>query len=195
MAGPSILVLDNYDSFTFTLVDYLKSLGAKVELVRADAISVADAMARDDDAILVSPGPGTPVDAGISVGLASAAIAARRPYLGICLGHQALALACGSEVTRADPIHGKVASVTHDGTGLFAGLPSPIAATRYHSLAVPEPGAPLFANAWSDDGLVMAMRHETAPAHGIQFHPESVASEHGHALLRAFLDLCVIETA
>ena len=195
MAAPSILVIDNFDSFTFTLVDYLKSLGAKVEVIRADAISVADALARDDDGILVSPGPGAPEDAGISVELARAAIAARRPYLGICLGHQALALACGSEVARAAPVHGKVASVTHDGSGMFAGLPSPMAATRYHSLSVPDPRAPLIANAWSDDGLVMAMRHESAPAHGIQFHPESVASEHGHALLGAFLGLCMSETA
>lgn len=194
MAAPSILVLDNYDSFTFTLVDYLKSLGAKVDVVRADAISLDAAIARGDDGILVSPGPGTPEDAGISVALARAAVAARRPYLGVCLGHQALALACGSTVTRARPVHGKVATVTHDGSGLFAGLPSPMAATRYHSLAVPSPVLPLVANAWSEDGLVMAVRHESAPAHGIQFHPESVASAHGHALLARFLAVCGTET-
>ncbi|MBW0144943.1 anthranilate synthase component II [Sphingomicrobium clamense] len=194
MAAPSILVLDNYDSFTFTLVDYLRSLDAEVDVVRADALSVEQAMARGDDGILVSPGPGTPQDAGISVSLAAAAVDDRRPYLGICLGHQALALACGSKVDRVAPVHGKVARVCHDQSGVFEGLPSPLDATRYHSLAVPEPYSPLRPNAWSDDGLVMAMRHEHAPAHGIQFHPESVASEHGHAMLSAFLRICDSKT-
>ena len=190
MTAPAILVLDNYDSFTFTLVDYLRSLSASVHVARSDAIEVHEALARGDDGILVSPGPGTPEQAGISVALAQAAVAARRPYLGICLGHQALALACGSTVSRVDPVHGKVAQLTHDGSGLFANLPSPMAATRYHSLAVPEPAPPLIANAWSENGLVMAIRHADAPAHGLQFHPESVASEHGRALLGAFLALC-----
>jgi len=117
---------------------------------------------------------------------------ANKPLLGICLGHQAMAVACGSAVERVAPVHGKVNNVRHDGTGLFAGLNSPVAATRYHSLAVPDPQAPLIANAWSEDGLVMAMRHAHAPAHGIQFHPESIGSEHGHAMLGAFLKLCVL---
>ncbi|WP_265570554.1 anthranilate synthase component II [Sphingomicrobium nitratireducens] len=194
MRAPAILVVDNFDSFTFTLVDYLKSLGAPVTTVRADGLSVADALASNADGILVSPGPGTPGDAGISVPLAAACVAARRPYLGVCLGHQALALACGGTVARVAPVHGKIASVRHDASGLLAGLPSPFDATRYHSLAVTCVAPPLLANAWNEEGLVMAMRHQGAPAHGVQFHPESVASEHGHALLRAFLEECVRET-
>lgn len=185
-----ILVLDNKDSFTFTLVDYLRKLGADVVVERSDALGVQDVLARSPAGILVSPGPGRPEDAGISVAMASACIERSLPYCGICLGHQALALACGSSVTTVEPRHGKVSKVRHDGTGLFAGLPSPFDATRYHSLAVPDPQPPLIANAWSDDGQVMAMRHDSAPAHGIQFHPESIASEHGHALLGAFLTSC-----
>jgi anthranilate synthase component 2 len=142
------------------------------------------------DGFLISPGPGTPEESGVSVALASACIEARRPLLGICLGHQAMAAVCGSEVRRVPPVHGKVDMVRHDGSGLFAGLPSPLAATRYHSLAVPDPQAPLIANAWSADGLPMAMLHADAPAHGIQFHPESIGSEHGHAMLGRFLSLC-----
>ena len=190
MAASAILAIDNYDSFTFTLVDYLLSLGAAVTVEKNDTITVGEAMAGPFDGFLISPGPGKPNDAGISVALAAACIEAKRPLLGICLGHQAIGLACGSQVERAPPIHGKVDVVAHDGSGLFAGLPSPLAATRYHSLAVPEPKTPLIANAWSEDGLVMAMRHESAPAHGIQFHPESIGSEHGHAMLGAFLALC-----
>ena len=190
MAGPAILAIDNYDSFTFTLVDYLLSLGAAVTVEKNDTITVRDAIQGPFDGYLISPGPRTPEQAGISVSLAAACIDRERPLLGICLGHQAMALACGSDVARVPPIHGKVDEVRHDGSGLFAGLPSPLAATRYHSLAVPDPAPPLIANAWSADGLVMAMRHESAPAHGIQFHPESIGSEHGHAMLGAFLRLC-----
>lgn len=190
MAGPAILAIDNYDSFTFILVDYLLSLGAAVTVEKNDTIKIEDALSQPYDGFLISPGPGTPCQAGISVALAAGCIRAKRPVLGICLGHQAIAVACGSEVGRVAPVHGKVEKVRHDGTGLFAGLPSPLAATRYHSLAVPEPQPPLVANAWSADGLVMAMRHETAPAHGIQFHPESIGSEHGHRMLRTFLTLC-----
>lgn len=187
---PSILAIDNYDSFTFILVDYLRTLGATVTVEKNDIISCAQAMAGAADGFLISPGPGAPEDAGISVELAAACIAARRPLLGICLGHQAIGLACGSTVERVPPVHGKVHEVRHDASGLFAGLPSPLAATRYHSLAVPAPQLPLEANAWSADGLVMAMRHADAPVHGIQFHPESIGSEHGHALLGNFLALC-----
>ena len=190
MAAPAILAIDNYDSFTFTLVDYLLSLGASVTVRKNDEISCADALAGGFDGFLISPGPGAPGEAGISVALASACIAARRPILGVCLGHQAIGLACGAKVERVAPIHGKIDEVRHDGSGLFAQLPSPLAATRYHSLAVPEPKLPLAANAWSGDGLVMAMRHVDAPAHGIQFHPESIGSEHGHAMLGSFLALC-----
>jgi anthranilate synthase component 2 len=190
--SPAILAIDNYDSFTFTLVDYLLSLGAEVTVEKNDTVSVDEAVAGSFDGYLISPGPGAAEDAGISVALAAACIAARRPLLGICLGHQAMALACGSAVQRVPPVHGKVDEVRHDGSGLFDGLPSPLAATRYHSLAVPDPKPPLIANAWSQDGTVMAMRHETAPAHGIQFHPESIGSEHGPAMLRSFLTLCAM---
>jgi anthranilate synthase component 2 len=190
MAAPAILAIDNYDSFTFTLVDYLLSLGAAVTVEKNDTVTADEALRRPLDGYLISPGPGAPEQAGISVALAAACIERRRPLLGICLGHQAMALACGSAVERVPPIHGKVDEVRHDGSGLFAALPSPLAATRYHSLAVPDPVSPLIANAWSADGLVMAMRHKDAPAHGIQFHPESIGSEHGHALLQAFLAEC-----
>lgn len=186
----AVLAIDNYDSFTFTLVDYLLSLGASVTVEKNDTVSVDEALAGAFDGFLISPGPGTPEDAGISIALAAAAIATKRPLLGICLGHQAIGLACGSDVNRVPPVHGKVDEVRHDGNGLFAGLPSPFAATRYHSLAVPDPRPPLIANAWSKDGLVMAVRHIDAPTHGIQFHPESIGSEHGHAMLGAFLKLC-----
>ena len=190
MQSPSILAIDNYDSFTFTLVDYLLSLGASVTVEKNDTITAREALGGPFDGFLISPGPGAPDGAGISVGLASACIEARRPLLGICLGHQAIALACGAPVDRVPPVHGKIEAVRHDGSGLFDGIPSPLAATRYHSLAVPDPQPPLIANAWSSDGLPMAMRHVEAPAHGIQFHPESIGSEHGHAMLGRFLALC-----
>ncbi len=190
MAAIRILAIDNYDSFTFTLVDYLRVVGAEVTVRRNDALSVHDALAGPFDGFLISPGPGRPEDGGISVGLARAAIETERPLLGICLGHQAIALACGQKVGRVPPMHGKVATITHDRTGLFHCLPTPFAATRYHSLSVGEPSPPLIANAWSEDGVVMAMRHERAPVHGVQFHPESIASEHGHEMLAAFIATC-----
>jgi len=190
MTGPRILVLDNVDSFTFMLVDYLATLGADVVVKRNDALTVDQAIGCGGEGILISPGPGAPEDAGISVALASACVKRRVPLLGVCLGHQAIAVACRSAVSRTWPVHGKVAQVRHDGSGLFEGLASPFAATRYHSLAVSEPEPPLIANAWSEDGTVMAMRHLHAPVHGIQFHPESVASEQGRPLLAAFLATC-----
>lgn len=190
MTAPRILVLDNVDSFTFMLVDYLVALGADVGVRRNDEVTLNQAFDLGIDGILISPGPGTPEQAGISVALAEACIERRHPLLGVCLGHQAIALACGSAVERTPPIHGKVACVRHDGSGLFAGLPSPFTATRYHSLAVPDPSPPLIANAWAEDGTVMAMRHSQAPVHGVQFHPESVASEQGRPLLSAFLGIC-----
>ena len=185
-----ILAIDNYDSFTFTLVDYLRVAGADVTVRRNDAINAREALAGPFDGFLISPGPGRPEDAGISVELATACIEMARPLLGVCLGHQAIALACGQKVGRVPPMHGKVATIRHDSTGLFERLPTPFAATRYHSLSVGEPSPPLIANAWSEDGVVMAMRHGRAPVHGVQFHPESIASEHGHALLGAFLGVC-----
>jgi anthranilate synthase component 2 len=188
--APAILLLDNVDSFTFMLADYLISAGAEVRVERCDAITVGEALAIGRDGVVISPGPGRPEDAGISVALAAECIGTMHPLLGVCLGHQAIALACGSRVERTAPVHGKIASVRHDGSGLFADLPTPFSATRYHSLDVPDPLPPLIANAWSADGTVMAMRHASAPTHGVQFHPESVASEHGHALLGSFLSLC-----
>jgi anthranilate synthase component 2 len=186
-----VLVIDNFDSFTFTLVDYLRRLGAEVRVERNDSIAVDSAIATDHDAILISPGPGAPEDAGISVTLAAACIERKRPLLGVCLGHQAIALACGSRVERVAPVHGKAELVRHDGTGVFAGLPSPFQAARYHSLAVPDVRPPLIANAWSADGRVMALRHPDAPVYGVQFHPESVATDHGLAMLRSFLAVAV----
>ena len=188
---PRILAIDNYDSFTFTLVDYLRVAGADVTVRRNDAIGAREALAGPFDGFLISPGPGRPEDAGISVELARGCIETARPLLGVCLGHQAIALACGQKVGRVPPMHGKIANIRHDRTGLFERLPTPFSATRYHSLSVGDPTPPLIANAWSEDGVVMAMHHERAPVHGVQFHPESIASEHGHALLAAFLDVCI----
>lgn len=190
MPSTRILALDNYDSFTFTLVDYLRVAGAEVSVLRNDALTAREALAGPFDGFMISPGPGRPEEAGISVELARGCIDTARPLLGVCLGHQAIALACGQSVGRVPPMHGKIASIRHQQDGLFARLPSPFAATRYHSLAVGDLLPPLIANAWSKDGVVMAMRHERAPVHGVQFHPESIASEHGHALLAAFLGLC-----
>lgn len=187
---PSILVVDNQDSFTFTLVDYLASLGADLRVVRSDALSVADALASGADGFLISPGPGRPEEAGLSVGLAAACIEARRPLLGVCLGHQAIGLAAGAEVVRVSPVHGKTDVLTHDASGLFSRLPSPMTVTRYHSLAMAGCPNTLRPNAWGVDGTIQGVRHASAPVHGVQFHPESVASEHGHALLSGFLDLC-----
>ena len=185
---PSVLVIDNVDSFTFMLVDYLAALGAELRVVRSTELSVGEALGIGADAILISPGPGAPEKAGISVELARACMAERRPLLGVCLGHQAIGLAAGAEVVRVPPVHGKAVTIRNDGTGLFAGLPRTMEVTRYHSLAVKEAPLPLRANAWSEDGMVQGLAHVEAPVHGVQFHPESVASEHGHALLRAFLD-------
>lgn len=192
--GPvSVLVLDNYDSFTFNLVHYLKEAGAEVEVVRNDALTAAEALASGADAFLISPGPGTPDDAGISLDLVRACAAARRPLLGVCLGHQAIAQAFGGRVARARHVmHGKISSVAHDGSGVFAGLPSPFETTRYHSLDVAADGLPscLVANAHAEDGI-QGLRHADLPIHGVQFHPESVATEHGHSLLANFLRLAL----
>ncbi|KPF77757.1 hypothetical protein IP88_05610 [alpha proteobacterium AAP81b] len=187
-----ILVIDNYDSFTFNLVHYLQELGAAVEVVRNDAISVGQAMSMRPQAILLSPGPCTPDDAGICLDLIGAAAEARLPLLGVCLGHQALGQRFGGAVVRAPMLmHGKTSAISHDGTGVFAGLPSPFEATRYHSLIVREADLPadFIVNARSPDGVIMGLRHASLPLHGVQFHPESIATEHGHALLANFLRL------
>jgi anthranilate synthase component 2 len=190
VGAPSLLVVDNHDSFTFTLVDYLLSQGARVDVAQSDAMTVEEALARGRDGLVISPGPGRPEDAGISVSLARACIDERRPLLGVCLGMQAIAIACGAAVERVPPVHGKAGAIRHDGSGLFAGLPSPITATRYHSLAVTGLTDSLTGNAWSEDGVIQGIRHTVAPVHGVQFHPESIASTHGHALLRTFVECC-----
>jgi anthranilate synthase component 2 len=185
-----ILVIDNYDSFTFNLVHYLEEMGAQTHVVRNDALSVDQAMALSPRAILLSPGPCTPNEAGICLPLIAAAAAARLPLLGVCLGHQALGQAFGGHVIRAPAVmHGKTSAITHSSTGVFAGLPNPFLATRYHSLIVEAETLPpsLIINATSPEGLIMGMHHESLPLHGVQFHPESIATEHGHALLANFL--------
>jgi anthranilate synthase component II len=185
-----ILVIDNYDSFTWNLVHYLQELGASVEVVRNDAIGVGQAMSSGADAFLISPGPCTPNEAGISLDLVAACAEQGRPLLGVCLGHQSIGQSFGGTVARAGKLmHGKTSLVSHDGTGLFVGLPSPFTATRYHSLIIEEGDLPasLLVNARSEDGTIMGFRHESLPIHGVQFHPESIATEHGHAMLANFL--------
>ena len=185
-----ILVIDNYDSFTWNLVHYLQELGAEVEVVRNDAIGVGQAMSSGASGFLLSPGPCTPNEAGISLELVEACADAGRPLLGVCLGHQAIGQVFGGRVTRArELMHGKTSPVAHDGSGVFAGLPSPFTATRYHSLVVEDAPDTLVANARTADGTVMGFRHSTLPIHGVQFHPESIATEHGHDLLANFLAL------
>ncbi|MGI4941385.1 MAG: anthranilate synthase component II [Janthinobacterium lividum] len=184
-----ILLIDNYDSFTFNLVHFLGDLGAKSQVVRNDAWTVQEAMDSAPEAIVLSPGPCTPDEAGICCDLIRAA-AGRIPVLGVCLGHQAIGQVFGGDVVRAAvPMHGKVSPVRHDGTDVFAGLPSPFRATRYHSLIVDAATLPeqLAATAWTEDGTIMGLRHRTLPVFGVQFHPESIASEHGHDILANFL--------
>ena len=186
-----ILVLDNYDSFTWNLVHYLREIGAEVRVARNDALTAGEAVA-GASAVLISPGPGTPDEAGISLALVAACADVRLPLLGVCLGHQAIGRHFGGTVARAAKVmHGKTSAIAHDASGVFAGLPSPFAATRYHSLAVTAESVPdcLIVNATAEDGTVQGFRHVELPIHGVQFHPESIASEHGHRLLRNFLDL------
>jgi len=184
-----ILVIDNYDSFTWNLVHYLMELGAEVEVVRNDAISAGQALSSGAEAFLISPGPCTPNEAGVSLDLVAACAEAGRPLLGVCLGHQSIGQHFGGRVVRGGLMHGKTSQVTHDGSGLFAGLPSPFTATRYHSLVVEDIPANLIVNAHSEDGHVMGFRHASLPIHGVQFHPESIATEHGHAMLANFMTL------
>jgi len=185
-----IVLIDNYDSFTFNLFHYLGGLGADVAVHRNDKISVADVMALEPDAIVLSPGPCTPNEAGICLDLIAKASPAT-PILGVCLGHQAIGQAFGGKVVRATPLHGKVSEISHKGTGVFRGINGPLKATRYHSLVVERASMPkvLTVNAEAADHLVMGLMHETLPVHGVQFHPESIASEHGHLMLRNFLEL------
>jgi anthranilate synthase component II len=187
-----ILVIDNYDSFTWNLVHYLMELGTEVRVERNDALTATDALRTKAEAFLISPGPCTPTEAGISLDLVAACADAGRPLLGVCLGHQAIGQHFGGQVVRGGLMHGKTSPVSHDGSGVFAGLPSPFIATRYHSLIVEDTPDTLIANAAASDGSVMGLRHETLPIHGVQFHPESIATEHGHALLANFLALAGI---
>jgi len=191
-----ILLLDNYDSFTFNLYHFLGDLGAVVEVHRNDALTVDQALGLHPEAIVLSPGPCTPNEAGISLALIGAAAARGVPLLGVCLGHQAIGQAFGAKVVRAPtPVHGKVWEVTHGGTDIFAGLPSPFRATRYHSLVVEDLPETLIPTARTEDGLVMGLAHRDLPIWGVQFHPESIASEHGHDLLRNFISLGGVRTA
>lgn len=190
-----ILVIDNYDSFTFNLVHYLMELGAEVRVERNDALSARDAAASGAAGVLISPGPCTPNEAGISLDLVAACADAELPLLGVCLGHQAIGQHFGGRVVRGGLMHGKTSPVEHDDSGIFTGLPSPFTATRYHSLVVEDVPAVLAINATSEtpglDGTsVMGFRHRDLPIHGVQFHPESIATEHGHALLANFLTIC-----
>jgi anthranilate synthase component II len=192
-----ILVIDNYDSFTYNLVHYLNELGAETWVARNDALTAADAIGMRPEAVLLSPGPCTPNEAGIClelIGLAPPEL----PILGVCLGHQAIGQAYGGDVVRAKALmHGKTSAIRHDGQGLFAGLPDGFIATRYHSLAVARDTLPdvLEVTAWTDDGEIMGLRHRERPVYGVQFHPESIATHGGHDLLGNFLDLAGVRRA
>ena len=190
-----ILVVDNYDSFTWNLVHYLAELGAETRVVRNDDLTATEAWALKPEAILLSPGPCTPNEAGICLAILDTA-PLDMPIFGVCLGHQAMGQAFGGEVIRAKALmHGKTSPIEHEGRSVFAGLPSPFTATRYHSLAVRRETLPdvLEVTAWTADGEIMGLAHRSRPIHGVQFHPESIATEHGHDLLANFLDLANIK--
>ncbi len=192
-----LALIDNYDSFTYNLVHFLGELGAEVTVWRNDAITVAELLDRSPEAVVMSPGPCDPDRAGICLEMVEKG-AGRLPLLGVCLGHQAIGQAFGGRVVRAPYVmHGKLSAVHHNGTGVFAGLPNPFEATRYHSLVVERDSVPegLEVTAETEDGVVMGLAHRELPVHGVQFHPESIASEHGHALLRNFLDIAVGDSA
>jgi anthranilate synthase/aminodeoxychorismate synthase-like glutamine amidotransferase len=183
-----VLVIDNYDSFTYNLVQHLGELGAELDVVRNDVATVKELLGREPDRVVISPGPGTPRDAGVSIEAARAFCEAGVPLLGVCLGHQSLVEAFGGRTVRGDPVHGKDAEVEHDGTGVFRGLSSPLTAGRYHSL-VADPDLPDELERTASFGdVVMGVRHRSLPAEGVQFHPESVLTPHGKELLRNFLD-------
>jgi para-aminobenzoate synthetase component 2 len=192
MSGPTrILVVDNYDSFVYTIADYLVQLGAECEVVRNDAVTTDEAAGYDG--VLLSPGPGTPQEAGICMDMVKACADRSQPMLGVCLGHQALGAVYGGVVSRApELLHGKTSQVEHDGVGVLAGLPSPFTATRYHSLAMERDSVPdeLEITAHTASGIVMALRHRTLPLEGVQFHPESVLTQGGHRLLGNWLAVC-----
>ena len=190
--GKMLLLIDNYDSFTYNLVHYCGELGADVHVVRNDALTVAEALALAPSAILVSPGPKDPAQAGICLDLTRAAGEARIPLMGVCLGHQTIGEAFGGKVVRCHEIvHGKMGTIHHEGKSVFADLPSPFEATRYHSLVVERASLPdcLEVTAELSDGTIMGLAHRELPIHGVQFHPESIRSEHGHKMLKTFLDM------
>jgi anthranilate synthase/aminodeoxychorismate synthase-like glutamine amidotransferase len=185
-----VIVIDNYDSFTYNLVQYLGELGEQVKVLRNDEVSVGQVEALNPRSIVISPGPCTPSEAGISLGVIDR-LAGRVPILGVCLGHQAIGQAFGGKVVRAQRVmHGKVSAIRHDGKGVFAGIPDGFAATRYHSLAVERDSLPacLEVSAESEEGEIMGLRHRTLPVEGVQFHPEALLTEHGHAMLKNFLE-------
>ena len=187
-----LLLIDNYDSFTYNLVHYLGELGVEVVVRRNDAIDVQEAMAMNPAGIMLSPGPCAPAQAGICLALTTAAAQTQTPLIGVCLGHQTIGEAFGGKVVRAGEIvHGKVGTMHHTGKGLFAELPTPFEATRYHSLIVDRETLPdcLEITATLEDGMIMGLQHKTLPIHGVQFHPESIKSEHGHKLLQNFIDI------
>jgi len=186
-------MVDNYDSFTYNLVQYLGELGAEVDVVRNDEIAAAALLARGPDGVVISPGPGDPEGAGISIDVVKACAQTHTPLLGVCLGHQSIGAAFGGRIVRARSLmHGKVSSIQHDGRGVFQGLPSPFEATRYHSLVIAEDSLPavLEVSARTADGEIMAVRHRTLPIEGVQFHPESILTREGKALLGNFLRGC-----
>ena len=186
-----LLLIDNYDSFTYNLVHYFGELGADVVVHRNDALNVQEAMALKPSAIVLSPGPGTPEQSGICLALTEAAAETGTPLLGVCLGHQTIGQVFGGKVVRCHEIvHGKMGAMHHSGKGVFAGLPSPFEATRYHSLIVDRASLPdsLEVTAWLEDGTIMGLKHRELPIEGVQFHPESIASEHGHRMLKTFLE-------
>ena len=187
---PSLVLIDNYDSFTYNLWHYLGQLGAHTVVHRNDQITVDGVMATGCDGIVISPGPCDPDRAGICLDLIARAAEEKKPLFGVCLGHQAIGQAFGGRIERSPvPMHGKVSAVSHDGSGVFRQIPSPFQATRYHSLTIAPESVPdcLAVNAHADDGVIMGVRHRDLPIHGVQFHPESIESEHGHALLRNFM--------
>ena len=186
-----ILLIDNYDSFTYNLVHYFGELGAEIKVVRNDAVNVQEAMAMRPEAIILSPGPCDPDQAGICLPLTLAAAEAKLPLMGVCLGHQTIGQAFGGKVVRhTEIVHGKMGEIHHEGAGVFSGLPSPLKGTRYHSLVVERASLPdsLEMTAWLEDGTIMGLRHRELPIEGVQFHPESIRSEHGHAMIQTFLN-------
>jgi anthranilate synthase/aminodeoxychorismate synthase-like glutamine amidotransferase len=193
-----ILLIDNYDSFTFNLVQFFGDLGAECLVKRNDALSAEEALALNPEAVVLSPGPCTPTEAGICLDMVKLAAEREVPLFGVCLGHQSIGQAFGGHVVRAaEPVHGKTSQVFHDNTDVFAGVPNPFTATRYHSLIVQKSTLPetLVATAWTEDGTIMGLRHATLPIYGVQFHPESIATSHGHEILRNFLNLARERTA